>query len=710
MDQQEMNDMDRQEEQEFSLEDIIKEFSDGPEPAEEPSAEETAEEEQPEEEMPESEEQILEEKEGSVADGTTRVLPDLSQVMPQEKKGVTSDTIRLDTIDRDQLQKAQVNNARPIEEEEQTEPVDPFTASWEPEYDQPMGEYVPPQPITFPSRSRMRELKRKLVEAPEKQYYTLLEKGLGKLQAAIFLSMLVVLLSAGSTVMYALGWVQEERLKLMIFGQFLAMLVSALLGSFQLIDGITDLLKKRFSIRTMLVFTFIACCADGVMCLVEGRVPCCAAFSLAMTMSLWSTYHQRYVRMGQLDTMRKANRLDGVGITQDYYEGGLGLLRFEGQVEDFMETYEDTGTPEKRLNLYSMIALFVSLAIGITAGVLGGISGGLYTGFSNGIQVLAVTMLAALPASAFVAVSRPYALLEKKLHQLGTVLCGWQGIKALSGRAYFPVTHADLFPAGCVKMNGVKFYGSRQPDEIVAYATALIEADGSGLAPLFTQLLASRNGVHFDVRQLQAYENGGIGGLVEDKTVLVGSLDFLTEMGVEIPEGIRVSQAVCVAVDGELCGLFAITYEKDRGAAAGLTTLCSYRGLKPVLTGADFMLTESLLRNKFGINPRRIALPERQVREQLAQVRQEEGSRAAVLVTMEGLAPVAFGVTGARALRSAGNTGVLIHMIGGIVGLGIMLTLTVLGALELLTPANMFLYHLVWMIPGLLITEWTRSV
>jgi len=30
--------------------------------------------------------------------------------------------------------------------------------------------------------------------------------------------------------------------------------------------------------------------------------------------------------------------------------------------------------------------------------------------------------------------------------------------------------------------------------------------------------------------------------------------------------------------------------------------------------------------------------------------------------------------------------------------------------LELLTPTNMFLYQLVWMIPAFLITEWTRSI
>lgn len=695
--------MDEQEVQEFSLEDIMKEFGSEPQAPEAQPEEEAAEEIVPEEVQEETENE-------DALDGATRALPDLSQVVAAEKTEVTSDTIRLDAIDSEQLQKAQVTNAQRIEEEEQPETVDPFTASWEPEYDQPMGEYVPPQPIVFPSRSRMRELKRKLVEGPEKQYYTLLEKGVSKLQTAIFFSLLVVLLSACSTVMYALGWVQEERLKLMIFGQFLAMLVSALLGSFQLIDGVTDLLKKHFSVNTMLVFTFVACCIDGVICLIEGRVPCCAAFSLAMTMSLWSTYHKRYVRMGQLDTMRKANRLDGIGVTEDYYEDAKGLLRFDGQVEHFMDTYTDTGAAEKRLDRYSMIALFISVAIGITAGVLGGLANGLYAGISNGFQVLAVSMLAALPASSLVAVWRPYALLERRLHRLGVVLCGWQGIQALSAKACFPLGYSDLFPAGSVKMNGVKFYGSRQPDEIVAYCTALIEADGSGLAPLFTQLLASRNGMHYDVQQLNTYENGGIGGVVEDEAVLVGSMSFLKDMGVEIPEGIRVSQAVCVAVDGELCGLFAISYEKDRAAAAGLTTLCSYRGLTPVVTSGDFVLTEGLLRNKFGINPRRVQIPQRQVQDELAQKKQAEESSAAALVTADGLAPAAFGVTGARALRSASNTGVLIHIIGGAIGLAIMLTLTILGAMELLTPANMFLYHLVWMIPGLLITEWTRSV
>ena len=49
-------------------------------------------------------------------------------------------------------------------------------------------------------------------------------------------------------------------------------------------------------------------------------------------------------------------------------------------------------------------------------------------------------------------------------------------------------------------------------------------------------------------------------------------------------------------------------------------------------------------------------------------------------------------------------------MLGGILGLVMMLLLAVLGAQHLLTPGNVLLYELLWMIPGLLFTEWARAV
>ena len=626
---------------------------------------------------------------------------------------VPGDTVRMEPIGRESVEEEASGDTvkfTPAGEFKQEEPPfvppvvekpEPYSENWEPEYEQPMGEYVPQEPIVFRPKSRLWELKKKLVEGPERRYYELAEQGLGKLQWAIFMNLIVCLLAAGTTALYALGMVGENRLKLLIFGQFLLLLLSALFGSYQLMEGVGDLFRGRFSLNTLLTFSFLGCCADAILCLQQQRVPCCAAFSLNMTMSLWSAYQKRNTEMGQMDTMRKATRLDSVVSVPGYFEGRPGFLKGEGQVEDFMDTYNHRSGGEKTLSVYALIALFVSLGAGVTGGVLHSLG--------LGIQIFCASLLVATPATMFITLSRPMALLERRLHKFGAVLCGWQGVRSLCKNGSFPLTDTDLFPLGSAKMNGVKFYGSRQPDQVVAYGAALITADGGTMAPLFSQLLESRSGYHYDATGIRSYP-GGIGGEVDGEAVLAGTLSFMQSMGVDMPEGTRVNSAVYVAIDGELSGVFAISYAKVKDSAMGLTTLCAYRGLTPVMTTGDFMLTDGFIRSKFGVNVRRIAFPARDVRAELEAMELPEEAVALALTTRDGLAGRAYAVTGARSLRSASVVGVTIHMIGGILGLLSMIALAVLGAGNLVTSANILLFELIWMIPGLLVTEWTRSV
>ena len=698
-----------EEKQEFNLDDILKEFGEAPR--------EDAKAESPEEEPAE---EVLEDL-PSVEDleATRRIDPAMLEktrrmepVADPEEEEVTGDTIRLDGLRSKLAEKESV----PVEEVEgeriwnpgDTIHAEPFAENWEPVYDQPMGTYVPPQPIQF--RSRLKELKRKLIEGPEKRYYELAEQGMGKLQVAIFLSVLVVLISAGSTVMFALNMVQENRLRLLVFSQFFAMLVSALLGCYQLMDGVGDLLKKRFTLNTLLVFTFFVCCADGMVCLKQVRVPCCAAFSLAMTMSLWGTYQRRSKEMSQLDTMRKAVRLDGIAACEDYMDGKKGFLRRDGEVEDFMDRYEAIGRPEKTLHIYSFIALILALLLGVVAGVLTGLETGASDGVATGVQVAAVSLLAAVPATAFICHSRPALVLQRRLHKLGTVLCGWQGVEGLAGKAVFPITYHDLYPAGTVRLNGVKYFGNREPDQVAAYAAAVIAAEQSGLEGLFAHVLDAYNGRHYDAYDLQHYENGGMQGVVEGEAVLIGSASFMKEMGVEVPENAKLGYAVYVAIEKELSGLFAVSYEKSQSVTAGLTSLNSYGKLECALVSDDFMLTQGFFRNKFGIKSKRLLLPDYALRADLRQKELDPEAPTLLMTTALGLAPVAYGVTGARVLRTTCRMGTVLHIIGGAVGLCIMGLLVALGALHLLTPANMFLYQLVWMIPAILVTEWTASI
>ena len=701
--------MDNQDElQELDLEAIMREFHDPSKdlPPEEPEmapedGEEAAEEapaEAPEDTEPADIPAITEEPEDETPVPDSMEELNIGQIFLEEDTGEDAApdpaaTVRIDELS-DTLEESTADTAENGSEEPAAEDgsEDTEETSAQPEK----------EPIPFSPRARLRELKTKLIAGPEKRYYELEELGVGKLQIAILLNLALVALCAGGAVLYAMGAVPGNRMRFLAFSQVLAMLVSALLGSNALLDGLGDIFHGKFTLNTLMALTFFACCADAVYCLMELRIPCCAAFCLEMTMALWARYHRRSTEMAQMDTLRKAVNLGSIVKSPDYYNKRPGILRGQGDVEDFMDTYNKSSGPEKLQCVYAFISLIASLGISTLAGLL--------HGPSMAVQILSTSLLVAVPASFFISLTRPAALLERRLHMVGSVICGWQGVKKLCGKAVIPLRDEDLFPEGSAKLNGVKFYGERTPDEIVSFTTSLIVEAGGGLVNVFRTLLASRGGREYPVEEFRNYGDGGIGGIIQGEPVLLGTLDFMQDMGVHIPDGTMVNQAVYAAIDGELSAVVAISYAKMRSSAAGLVSLTVSRRLTPVMLTRDFMLTESFLRSKFSVRTRKMVFPDQQTRDALAAIQADPEADVLALTTRQDLASYVYAVTGAGSLRTASRLGVAVHLLGGIVGIAIMLVVAYLGSTQLLTPINILLYQLVWMVPGLLITEWTRSV
>ena len=612
--------------------------------------------------------------------GDTVILEDLSQV-PKENQEVTGDTVRLDNL-------SEAHPDQPSEEE--AEPI--------PENMEPLHR----DPIVFDPRARLRELKRQIIAGPEKRYYELSEKGVFKYQLGMLMCLVVIGLSVAVSVFYETGVISENRLRLTVFVQVLAMLMGGLLGSGLMIDGIGDLFHGKFTLNTLLTVTFLACCGDSVFCLTELRIPVCAAFTLEVAAALWASYHRRVTEMGQMDTLRKATRLNSLVHGEEFLDGRPAILKGMGQVGDFMDQYQKTSAPERTQNFFAFFSLLLAIAVAVLTGLM--------NTPSMGVQIFSTTLLVAVPASFFIAVTRPAAVLERRLHAMGTVLCGWDGVKQLCRKCVYPLYDGDIFPAGASKLNGVKFYGTRNPEQIIAFATALMRINGGDLNPIFEDLLISRNGARYEVEEVRFYGNGGIGGVICGEPVLMGSLEFLKEMGVEIPDGVMVKQAVYVSVDGDLCGLFAINYNRMKNATMGLVSLCANRRVKTVMLADDFMLTGSFMKEKFGVNTRRMIFPDREQRIELAAKTPDENAPVMALTTQAGLGPAAYAVSGANALRRTCKLGVFVHVLGGLLGVLIMLALCIQGSAHLLSPIRVLIYQLVWMVPGLIITEGARTV
>lgn len=634
---------------------------------------------------------------GSVSGDTVRFEP-----VAAEEPDLSGDTIRFTPLGEEAPEKTEEAEVyEPLGDETAASEV--FTEDWEPQYEAPMGEYVPPEPIAFRPRSRLSELKADLQAGPEKRYHQLSELGVGKLQAAIFLSVLVVVLSFSAVAMNAFGMVQPDRMRLLVFGELFAIILSALLGSHQIIEGIFSLFRGKFTPDAMLALTFGVCLADGVFCLRDIRVPFCAPFCLMVTLSLMAQYQRRTTELSRMDTLRRANILNRIAKAPNCYDKLPGFYVTEGQVADLADGETGTTGPEKAIGIYCLLAVMTCAAIGAAAG--------LFRGVGEGLHAWSAAMLAATPVTLFISQTRPASVLERRFHRLGVVLCGWKGVKAARGRAAVPLYDRDLFPVGSVKINGVKFYSARNPDHTVACAAAVMERAGNALTPLFAALLESRSGIHYEVENYRSYDKLGLGGEVEGIGVLMGSARFLQDMGVDIPEGNQVNQAVYIAIDGELCGVFALAFGKLKGVGAGLATLCGEKGLTQVMIGDNFLVSEGFLRGKFNVNTRRVAFPDAGQRQEVeGWIPDPEESQVCALTTQEGLASVGFAISGARALYSACAMGAALHITGGIIGMALVLALTLMGAGGLLTPLNLVLFHLVWSIPGILVSAWTRYI
>lgn len=670
--------MDEREYPEFELEDILKEF--GEDELEELSLDVEA----------------PEEPEEDSARDTIR-LEDIQKVT--KSRSVPQDTVAFQPVAE------QTARFGAVPEEPDTAMLTPealaaLPAHWGKEKaEQPESE--PRKPIPFQPKSRLRELRQKIVAGPEHRYYALTEAGVGKLQAASLIHFLLFLASAAVAVLYALNMVSPERMRLMVFVELLTLLLSALFGCYRLLEGLGDLLRLRFSLKTLLVFTFAACCVDTVLCLGAVRLPVCAVFCLEMLMAQLAESQKRNGEIAMMDTLRKATDLHSLVKIPDYYDGRPGYGTGEGQVEDFMDNYHKMSGPEVVLSVYGLVSLLAAVGVGIWMG--------LTQSMELGVRAGTAVLLIAMPSSAFISMTRPMAVLEKRLVRIGTVLCGWKGIRREKKTSVYPLTFQDLFPAGSTKLNGVKFYSNADPDTVVAYTATLIAKCGSGLQPLFDQLLTARGGYRCRVEEYTDYPSGA-GGRINGQSVLVGSLPFLREMGIQVPENTKVPQAVYTAIGGELAGVFAVVYTKTKPAAAGLRTICSYGRITPVMTGIDFALTESFLSGKFKARTRRILFPAPQQRRQLRQTPVPEDGTVLALMVRDDLAAKAFAVTGARQLRASLRAGALVNMLGGIVGILMVVALTYVEAYELLTPQNLLLYNAIWMLPAWLVTEWTRHL
>ena len=178
------------------------------------------------------------------------------------------------------------------------------------------------------------------------------------------------------------------------------------------------------------------------------------------------------------------------------------IFRSEGHPETFVRELEIPDAGSRIMRIYAPILTLVTLGLSVLS---------MLQAEDSFLWAWTALMIASFPVGIFLSFSRPFAAQARRLSRAGAAIGGWFGARMLGGECGIAIEDADLFPPQNVTLNGMKIYSDRSVSQIIGFANAVVQTAGSGLAPLFEEIMHNQNGRHYGVDTFRRYEGGGLG-------------------------------------------------------------------------------------------------------------------------------------------------------------------------------------------------------
>ena len=551
-----------------------------------------------------------------------------------------------------------------------------------------------------PPRRRERKPRREPPPAPDlppadlARRYSRGLKGLKVRSVLVFLLFLPALYLTLDVFPYPVMLTPQLRVLALAGVQVIAML----LGLDVLFRGLFGLFRLDVGMDTVLFFASAVTLADALTLYQldprEGQMPYCAAIVLGICLLLQGTYRKRRGLRLACRTAVAASHPYLVTLDEGKWNGRDTYVKWSGDPIGFGRQIQAPDGAQRIFRRICPLLLIASLLLSVAASIGRGAPERL-------LWCLSATLTASASLSGALCFSQPWLTLCRRLSKSGAAIAGWDGVTATGGSGIV-VNDTDLFPPGCVALNGIKIFGDFPAEKVVADTATLIRESGCGLDKIFHDLLRAQGATYRRVSSFFCYE-GGLSGAIRNEQVLVGSADFMRLMEVALPPGLRVRNAVFCAIDGELAGIFALNYTLHGTVDPALSSLIRNH-VTPVMATRDFNLTPAMLRQRFKLPVDRMEYPAAERRVELSDEEQAHSAILTAVLCREGIGPYSEAVVGAARLRRAVRASAVLASLGAAVGLILAFYLTFVGAYASLSAANLLVFLILWLVPTPLIS------
>ena len=471
-------------------------------------------------------------------------------------------------------------------------------------------------------------------------------------------------------------------------------------------QGLKKIFRLNIGIDTLVAITCILSLLDGISVLAgldRGDMPCfCVVPTVGLFCAMRGILKDRQARRLTCRCAAAAKEVDIVSADPSMWNARPAFRRHPGTLKGFTAQMM---APDASSIVFDRMAPLLLLASFLLA-LIASLGRGAPQYFLWDFTVL---LASCTSFSGLLCFALPYRNLTRRLAPLGAAIAGWPGAMCTRGVSSAVLVDDDLFPASTISMNGIKIFGDFPINQVISYTASVIRATGSNLDKCFYDLISSQGYLYRRVDYLEHVGEGGVEAVVRNQKMLVGSAAFMERMGVLLPQGLRVHGAVFVAFDQELAGIFALSYGVTSSVRSSLHALVHSR-IRPLLATLNLTLTPARIARIFHVSSRRLDYPSIQRRLELEGEDDTHDNLILAVLCRTGLAPYAAAVIGASRLRVTTLLSTFVALAGSLIGLFFTFYMACSYAYQSMSPGNVLVFLLLWLIPTLLISRWVNRI
>lgn len=227
--------------------------------------------------------------------------------------------------------------------------------------------------------------------------------------------------------------------------------------------------------------------------------------------------------------------------------------------------------------------------------------------FIFGLSIFSMLICACSCIALPFAANIPLEKVSKETIKNDGILLGYQSVDDLYDTNSLLAKAEDLFPAGTVRLGGIKVFSNTKLDEAFLDAASLTYHGGSLMQQLFADLIHGKEELLYPIENF-SYEDGmGLCGWIKNRRILLGSRELMESHNIEgLPTKSRESEyaqghePVYLSISGNLAAMFVVDIISSRSVKKWVDRLVKKK-VCIIVKSVDSFVTSEKIQKVYGL-------------------------------------------------------------------------------------------------------------